>query len=124
MSGLSFFKRDSGGGLILASYHSPDNMCWTWLLSLQRFRGEEWRWWPLVMRHNDNCTRRWTMRIWFYGFLGWQRQTNVMPYRDLYQRSRDERDRLDSELRRMARQQVPPRSPFQPTVIDGGQSVH
>lgn len=121
MRGLDFWKRDSGGGIVIASYHSPHNMCWTWCLAFQRFRSDEARVWPLFWRWNTNTDRRWGARIPWIGTVNWTRQTRVMPYRDLYHSARDERDQLREQASR-----VPPRgrSPFQPTVIDGGQSVH
>lgn len=124
MRGLKVWKRDSGGGLILASYHSPNNLCWSWVLAFRRFRADEGRWWPLFWRRNTNTDRRWGARIPPFGFLDWTRQTNVMPYRDLYYRARDERDRLESEIGRIARRASPPRSPFKPTIIEGGPSLH
>lgn len=34
-AGLSFWKRDSGGGLIIAARHWPHLLCWQWLLTWQ-----------------------------------------------------------------------------------------
>lgn len=36
MKGLRFFKRDSGGGLILASYHPRGCPTWHWSITLKR----------------------------------------------------------------------------------------
>lgn len=118
MEGLKLFSRTSGGGLNLASFHSPHCMCWSWLISFNRFRPGEWRVRPIFWRHNDNTTRRWTIRIPFIGFIGWQRQIRPMPYRDLY---RQLQDRLDKE--RYERPE-PPIPRHRLTVIDGGQSLH
>lgn len=125
MKGLRFFSRDSGGDMILASYHSPNNMCWTWVLCFHWFRGDEGRWWPLGYRYGTNTTRTWGLRIPPIGMLRWERQLHVMPYRDMYQKARDERDAMRAEISRARAPRTPEgRSPFKPPVIDGGPSVH
>lgn len=120
MRGLKLFSRTSGGGFNIASFHSPHCMCWSWLISFNRFRGDEGRWWPLFFRNNNNTTRRWTLRIPPFGHIGWQRQIRPMPYRDLYNSLQD----------RLAQERYEPRQPEPPiplsrlTVIDGGRSLH
>lgn len=46
-AGLSFWRRDSAGGLTIASRHWPHLLCWSWLVSWQRvplgFRLGPWR---------------------------------------------------------------------------------
>jgi hypothetical protein len=36
LGGLSLFTRDSGGGLVIASYTGKQSYCWVWSLSLIR----------------------------------------------------------------------------------------
>jgi len=45
MRGLSFFRRNSGGGLNLVSFHPPHSPTWYWGLSWQRYKADETRWW-------------------------------------------------------------------------------
>lgn len=45
MNGLSFFKRDSGGGTVLVSRHPRHSATWYWSLSWQPYRADEKRWW-------------------------------------------------------------------------------
>jgi hypothetical protein len=122
MQGLRFFNRDSGGGMVLASWHSPHSMTWRWLLAFRRFKGDEWRAWPLWWSYRDNNGLQWGARLPWWGILGFSQQ-RPMWYRDLYHRKRDEVDNLRDELSR-PRPNKPPQSPFNPVVIDGGQSLH
>lgn len=116
MRGLKFFSHTSSRDTFnLVSFHSPHCMCWSWLLSFHRFRGDEARVWPLAWRHNDNTTRRWGFRIPFVGYVGWQRQVRPMPYRDLYYALRD---CLNAE-----RFERPSEPPIPRHRLDGGQSL-
>jgi hypothetical protein len=36
LGGLSLFRRDSGGDLVIASYTSKSSYCWVWSLTLCR----------------------------------------------------------------------------------------
>ena len=117
--GLSFLKRDSGGGYTLASWHSPHSMTWRWFVSFSRFRGDEARVRPLWFGYRTNTGVHGGFRIPFIGLVHWQTQ-RPMWFRDLYQMKRDEADGLRSE----ARPPAPPPPSFRPTVIDGGSSLH
>lgn len=123
MKGLRFFQRTSGrGSWNIASYHSPHSLTWRWLVGFSLFRGGEARARPLWWSYRDNNGLQWGFRVPWLGIVRWSQQ-RPMWFRDLYYRNRDEVDGLRAELSE-PRPNTPPRSPFQPTVIDGGQSVH
>ena len=66
-AGLSFFQRDTGGGLILASRHWPHNLCWLWSLRVSRWQGEfkrAWRWEPRAY-HPSYGFALWFVRAWY-----------------------------------------------------------
>lgn len=124
MEGLALFKRtNSKGNWNLASYHSPHSLTWSWILSFSLYRGDEAKVWPIWMPHRTNVGFQWAVRFPFIGILRMHRQ-RPMWFRDMYRRSEGERERLKDELRAVPRQPTPPRSPFKPTVIEGGSSIH
>lgn len=68
IKGLSVFSRDSGGGLVLASYHPRSSQTWHWAVSADRRAfGPRWGW--FVHRMGQNVTQRhlrlgmWTISI-------------------------------------------------------------
>jgi hypothetical protein len=118
MKGLRLFSRTSDQrSWNLASFHSPHSLTWSWILSFRLPRGDEGRWLGFH-RWQTNDGGQWLLQIARCA-LQWHRQ-RPMWYRDLHARCRDELDTLEDFSRRPA----PARSPFKPTVIDGGQSLH
>ena len=57
MADYSFFKRDSGGGLILACYHPRSSDTWIWSLSL--IRKQKW-----LKRVYSRTPREWRRNQW------------------------------------------------------------
>ncbi|MBA1157772.1 hypothetical protein [Microvirga mediterraneensis] len=43
LRGFSFMARTSSGDLNLASLHRKDRMCWSWAVTLRKYRGDEAR---------------------------------------------------------------------------------
>lgn len=121
-NGLALFSRtNSKGCWNIASFHSPHSLTWRWILTFRRFAPGEFRVWPIGTAYRDNNGLQWWVRLPFVGYLQWQQQ-RPMWFRDLWQRLRDERDGL---IKPEPDDTPPPdRSPFVPTVIDGGQSIH
>lgn len=103
----------------LASWHSPHSMTWRWVISFSFFKADEWRVRPLWFSHRNNHGLQWGFRIPFIGILHFSQQ-RPMWFRDLYYAKRDELEKERAEAAVPSRG----RSPFQPTVIDGGQSIH
>lgn len=129
MKGLRFFQRTNvPGDWCIAYFHSPHSLTWRWSLSFRRFRGDEWRVWPLARSHRDNSKLlQWWFRVPFIGIVDFHQQ-RPMWYRDLYMRLRDEDDQRrglmwcsDNHPHKLRESQVPP-SPA-PTV-SGGASLH
>lgn len=119
MNGLRLFARDSGGGWILVSWHSPHSLTWRWFLSFTRFRGDEARVWPICWSYQTNPGGlQWGFRIPWLGVVAFHQQ-RPMWYRDLYIRMRDERD----HARYKQSETVSP-PPVPPIKIDGGMSLH
>lgn len=107
--GLRLLRRDSGHGLLLASWHSPHSLTWSWILRAGWGRPEyasPIRIWSragehrtygfgvgsllhaYAMRHNGGW--QWGLIVLGAG-LHWSRQ-QPMWFRDLYRRACDERD--------------------------------
>lgn len=122
MKGLDFFRRCHPGFWNIVSWHSPHSMTWRWILSFSRRHKEEPYVWPILMTHRTNGGLQWTLRIPLVGLLMFTQQ-KPMWFRDLWQRAAAERDEL-KYMTRTPSPRPPLRSPFKPTVIDGGQSVH
>lgn len=123
MQGLKFFSRTSSPDCWnIASYHSPHSMTWRWFVSFALFRGDEARVRPLWFSHRTNNGLQWGFRVPWVGLVTFQQQ-RPMWYRDLYQRKRDEVDGLRRDMDHPP-SSTPPRSPFNPVVIDGGPSLH
>lgn len=43
LRGLSFMKRTSGGDINIVTLHRKDRMCWSWGVTLRKYRGDEAR---------------------------------------------------------------------------------
>ena len=123
MKGLALIGRTSGRGTWnIISWHSPHSMTWSWILSVSLPRSGEGRWLHAYRyRNNDRCLQ-WGFQIARIG-VRWHQQ-RPMWYRDLYQRKRDQFDHLEQAIEHSSQEGPPPRSPFTPTIIDGGRSVH
>lgn len=80
MKGLKFFIRTNDRRILnLASYHDPDSITWSWILSFIRRRADE-RWhWFFLHAHRGNQGLRWDLCL-LGCRLHWQTQ-NKMPYR-------------------------------------------
>mgnify|MGYP001604277069 CR=1 FL=1 len=93
---LALFKPVSGGGVNIASWHSPHSLTWSWILSYRPYQADEnrrtlmrfWRW-------KDNGGPQWMLCLPWLGTVQWQRQ-RPMWYRDLIN---SERDRLSEDAR-------------------------
>lgn len=91
MKGLKLFsKTNSKGHWNLASYHPPQSLTWTWILSFSLPRGDEGRWLGFHM-YKTNQGRKWLLQIARCA-IRWERQ-RPMWYRDIWQRERAKRDR-------------------------------
>lgn len=122
MKGLAIMSRTSDPRTLnLASFHSPHSLTWSWILLFHRPRADEGRWLHFSS-WRTNCGRQWCLQIARHA-LQWHRQ-QPMWFRDLWQKARDENDALKYQTRTPRLPGPPPRSPFNPVVIDGGSSLH
>jgi hypothetical protein len=91
MQGLKLFsKTNSKRHWNLASYHPPQSLTWTWILSLSVLSQEEGKWFyfsPI----RTNVGLQWILTLHRVR-LQWHRQ-RPMWYRDIWQRERERRDR-------------------------------
>lgn len=97
-------------------------MTWRWILSFSRRHKTENYIWPIWMQHRTNGGLQWTLRIPFVGLLMFIQQ-QPMWFSDMWRRQRD-RDDADKRERPVRAPAIMGRSPFKPTVIDGGRSIH
>lgn len=120
MKGLTLLGRTNDRRTFnIAAWHSPHSMTWSWIVSLSLPRGDEGRWLHFSA-YRTNVGLQWILQVARVG-LRFHRQ-RPMWYRDLYERKRDQLDGIEQAVQHAG--QHPPRSPFTPTVIEGGQSLH
>lgn len=123
MTGFRLFTRTNSQYFWnLASYHSPHSLTWRWLVSFSLFCGDEARVRPLWWSYRDNNGIQWGFRVPWVGIVRFAQQ-RPMWFRDLWRRASEENESL-KQLTRTASPRPPLRSPFKPTIIDGGQSYH
>ena len=78
MTGLRFFQRTSNPHtFLLASYHDPLSLTWSWGLSFHRFTADERRWRPLFMTGHPHGQQRWALRLPPFGILSWLTQKKM-----------------------------------------------
>lgn len=69
--GLTVFKKTNMRGCwIVASYHDPESITWSWGLDFRLFRSDENRVWPIVFRNG--------LRVPFIGYFVFDRQRKMM----------------------------------------------
>lgn len=120
-NGLTLFTRTSDRRRWnVAAFHSPHSLTWSWILSFSAPRADEGRWLNF-WRYRDNNGLQWGLQVARH-CLRWHKQRPLL-YRDLWRKARDENEEL-RHLTRVATPELPPRSPFNPVIIDGGGSVH
>jgi hypothetical protein len=123
MKGLALFRRTNvPGHWNLASYHSPHSITWSWILSYSLWKRGEAEFTPWFARFGTNSGLIWHVRLPLLGTLRWSRQRE-MYYRDMWERRRDQDD-AEKREHPVRAPMVEGRSPFKPTVIDGGRSIH
>lgn len=92
MRGLKFFTKTSQVRTwVIASYHSPHSLTWSWCLDFHLFsKGERVIRRSLYFAYrNHPSTLQWGVVIPFIGLIYWNRQ-QPMWYRDLWRRQNDE----------------------------------
>lgn len=100
IGGLGLFeKTNSKGAIVLASYHSPHSLTWSWSLWLSIDR--KWRW-PFLHAHKNNYGWQVSAGLPFVT-LSRHRQAE-MWYRDLWRTAREREDALEAALGRARRQ--------------------
>lgn len=89
MKGLALFTHVSGGGINIASWHSPHSLTWSWILSIRRQRNGEGRWLGFHLR-KTNVGTQWMLQF-AHCTLQWHRQ-RPMWYREMWNRKRARED--------------------------------
>jgi hypothetical protein len=69
MNGLSFLKRDSAGGVLIAAYHNPQSLTWGWLLSWSFYREGFPHKWGLSIEPIPHIQVRWRFGFGRLGYL-------------------------------------------------------
>jgi hypothetical protein len=76
--GLRFFRcANAPRTWVLASFHSPRSLTWSWALSLSLFRSECAFLWPIAWLRPTAVGWQWGVRIPFVLLLSWQRQSQI-----------------------------------------------
>lgn len=81
LGGLDFWKRDSGGALIIASRHWRHLLCWSWLIRWERFESKDRYWGPRICAHrmSNPGTTTYTLWLWFGGLDFVRQKYRPMP---------------------------------------------